>query len=242
MQRIMRYIESGKQDGAKVHLGGEQHGTEGYWIQPTIFTDTRPEMSIVQEEIFGPVGVIIKFDDEEDALRQANDTLYGLAAAVFTKDITRGIQFAHRLQAGAMWINCFNVVHPAVPFGGYKQSGIGRECGQYALDKSVVSPFSTALREWGPRMLTLDLLSATPMSRLFKLTSVLHEVWLNHLSLALNWITTHAILQPQTQWESIAVFIYFVTYIWEREFAVRCNYLDLERRLDLLYSPPAEEK
>ena len=131
----MDYINSGKQQGAKVHLGGEQHGTEGYWIKPTIFTDTRPDMRIVQEEIFGPVCVIIKFDDEEDVVRQANDTLYGLAAAVFTKDITRGIRIAHKLQAGTAWINCVNSLHPNVPFGGYKQCGIGRECGEYALER-----------------------------------------------------------------------------------------------------------
>jgi aldehyde dehydrogenase (NAD+) len=92
-------------------------------------------MSIVQEEIFGPVCVIIKFEDEEDALRQANDTLYGLAAAVFTKDITRGLQFSHKLHAGTTWINCTNSFHANVPFGGYKQSGIGRELGEYALNK-----------------------------------------------------------------------------------------------------------
>jgi aldehyde dehydrogenase (NAD+) len=131
----MGYINSGKQQGAKVHVGGERHGTEGYWIQPTIFTDTRPDMRIVQEEIFGPVCVIIKFEDEDDALRQANDSLYGLAAAVFTKDMTRGIQFAHKLHAGTAWINCTNSFHPNVPFGGYKQSGIGRELGEYALNK-----------------------------------------------------------------------------------------------------------
>jgi acyl-CoA reductase-like NAD-dependent aldehyde dehydrogenase len=85
----MDYINSGKKEGATVHLGGERHGTEGYWIQPTIFTDTRPDMRIVQEEIFGPVGVIIKFKNEEDVLRQANDTLYGLAAAVFTRTSQR---------------------------------------------------------------------------------------------------------------------------------------------------------
>ncbi|KAI9461069.1 aldehyde dehydrogenase domain-containing protein [Russula earlei] len=131
--RILDYINSGKQQGAKVHLGGERHGTKGYFIQPTIFTDTRPDMRIVQEEIFGPVCVVIKFEDEEDVLRQANDTLYGLAAAVFTQDITRGIQLAHKLQAGTVWINCVNSLHPNVPFGGYKQSGIGRELGEYAL-------------------------------------------------------------------------------------------------------------
>jgi aldehyde dehydrogenase (NAD+) len=92
-------------------------------------------MRIVQEEIFGPVCVVIKFEDEDDVLRQANDTLYGLAAAVFTKDITRGIQFAHRLHAGMAWVNCMSSVNTNVPFGGNKQSGMGRECGQYALDK-----------------------------------------------------------------------------------------------------------
>jgi len=131
--RIMGYIESGKQDGATVHYGGERHGTEGYWIQPTIFTNAKPDMKIVQEEIFGPVGVVIKFEDEEDVLRQANDTQYGLAAAVFTQDIKRGIDTAHRLHAGTAWINCVNSVLPNVPFGGYKQSGIGRELGEYAL-------------------------------------------------------------------------------------------------------------
>ena len=88
----MGYIDSGRKDGATVHLGGEQHGTEGYFIKPTIFTNTRPDMKIVREEIFGPVGVVIKFDDEEDVIRQANDTTYGLAAAVFSKNIDRAIK------------------------------------------------------------------------------------------------------------------------------------------------------
>jgi len=135
MQRIMGYIDSGKEQGAKVHLGGERHGTEGYWIQPTIFTETRPDMRIVQEEIFGPVCVVIKFEDEDDVLRQANDTLYGLAAAVFTSDITRALQVAHKFHAGTVWVNCTNSLHENVPFGGFKQSGIGRELGEYALSK-----------------------------------------------------------------------------------------------------------
>ncbi|KAI0298763.1 aldehyde dehydrogenase [Multifurca ochricompacta] len=128
-------VDAGKKEGATVHLGGERHGNEGYWIQPTIFTDTKPDMRIVQEEIFGPVAVVIKFEDEEDALRQANDTLYGLAAAVFTTNLTKGIQFAHKLQAGTAWVNCVNSLQPNVPFGGYKQSGVGRELGEYALQK-----------------------------------------------------------------------------------------------------------
>ena len=162
----MGYINSGKEQGAKVHLGGERHGTEGYWIQPTIFTDTRPDMRIVQEEIFGPVCVIIKFEDEEDVLRQANDTLYGLAAAVFTRDITRAIQFAHKLHAGTAWINCTNSLHANVPFGGYKQSGIGRELGEYALNKYVsLFPCALVSQEFDAND-TFHL--ATPMSRPFK--------------------------------------------------------------------------
>ncbi|KAA1476364.1 aldehyde dehydrogenase [Dentipellis sp. KUC8613] len=132
--RIMSYINSGKEEGATVHLGGERHGEEGYWIKPTIFTDTKPNMRIVQEEIFGPVGVVIKFEDEADVIKQANDTVYGLAAAVFSQDINRAIETAHKLHAGTAWINCVNQLHPQVPFGGYKQSGIGRELGEYALD------------------------------------------------------------------------------------------------------------
>ncbi|PPR03696.1 hypothetical protein CVT24_007417 [Panaeolus cyanescens] len=131
--RIMGYIDSGRQEGAKVHVGGERHGTEGYFIQPTIFTDVKPEMKIVQEEIFGPVGVVIKFEDEADVIRQANDTVYGLAAAVFTQNLNRAIETAHKLQAGTAWVNCVNQLHAQVPFGGYKQSGIGRELGEYAL-------------------------------------------------------------------------------------------------------------
>ncbi|KII83878.1 hypothetical protein PLICRDRAFT_118592 [Plicaturopsis crispa FD-325 SS-3] len=131
--RIMGYIDSGRQEGATVHFGGERHGEEGYFIKPTIFTDTKPDMRIVKEEIFGPVGVVIKFDDEDDVIRQANDTVYGLAAAVFTQDINRAIGTAHKLKAGTAWINCVNQLHPNVPFGGFKQSGIGRELGEYAL-------------------------------------------------------------------------------------------------------------
>ncbi|KAI0727040.1 aldehyde dehydrogenase [Fomitopsis betulina] len=132
-ERIMGYIESGKEEGATLHHGGARVGTEGYFIQPTIFTDVKPHMKIVKEEIFGPVGVVIKFKDEDDVLRQANDTVYGLAAAVFTKDLNKAIRTANRLKAGTVWVNCVNHLHAAVPFGGYKQSGIGRELGEYAL-------------------------------------------------------------------------------------------------------------
>ena len=134
-ERIMGYIQSGKADGAKVHLGGERHGTEGYFVKPTIFTETTPHMRIVQDEIFGPVGVIVKFEDEDDVVRQANNTTYGLAAGVFSRDLTRAARTAHRINAGTVWVNCYNTFDSAVPFGGYKQSGIGRELGVYALAK-----------------------------------------------------------------------------------------------------------
>ncbi|KAG6848133.1 hypothetical protein H0H93_003089 [Arthromyces matolae] len=131
--RIMGYINSGKEQGATVHLGGDRHGTEGYFINPTIFTDTKPDMKIVQEEIFGPVGVVIKFEKEEDVIKEANDTMYGLAAAVFSQNINRALETAHKLKAGTAWVNCVNQLHAQVPFGGYKQSGIGRELGEYAI-------------------------------------------------------------------------------------------------------------
>ncbi|CAA7262407.1 unnamed protein product [Cyclocybe aegerita] len=131
--RIMGYIESGKQQGATVAIGGDRKGNEGYFINPTIFTDATPDMKIVQEEIFGPVGVVIKFKTQEEVVKQANDTAYGLAAAVFSQNINRAIETAHQLQAGTAWINCINQLHAQVPFGGYKQSGIGRELGEYAL-------------------------------------------------------------------------------------------------------------
>lgn len=133
----MGYIESGKADGATVEIGGGRHGTEGYFVDPTIFTNAPPDSKIVREEIFGPVGVVIKFTDEADVVRQANDTLYGLAAAVFTQDLKRAIKTAHLLKAGTVWVNCFNELNSQVPFGGFKQSGIGRELGDYALRKCV---------------------------------------------------------------------------------------------------------
>lgn len=131
--RIMGYIESGKKAGATVETGGERHGDKGYFIQPTIFSDVKPDMQIMREEIFGPVCAIAKFKDEEEVLKLANDSTYGLAAAVHTKDVTRAIRVSNALQAGTVWVNCYNVLHHQQPFGGYKESGIGRELGEAAL-------------------------------------------------------------------------------------------------------------
>ncbi|KAF9261277.1 aldehyde dehydrogenase [Marasmius fiardii PR-910] len=132
--RVMSYIDSAKNEGANVLAGGDRHGSEGFYIQPTIVTDCKPEMKVVREEIFGPVCVVIKFKTEEEVIEMANDTTYGLGGAVFTENNSRAIRVAHAIQAGSLFINCYSVLEPNVPFGGYKQSGIGRELGEYALE------------------------------------------------------------------------------------------------------------
>ncbi|KXN93302.1 Aldehyde dehydrogenase [Leucoagaricus sp. SymC.cos] len=132
--RVMGFIKSGKEEGAKVHIGGERHGQEGFFIKPTVFTDVTPSMSIMQDEIFGPVCSIMKFKTEEEVLEIANDVAYGLGANVFTENASRAIRVAHALEAGSIWVNCAQATEMNVPFGGYKQSGMGRELGQYALD------------------------------------------------------------------------------------------------------------
>jgi len=130
--RIMAYIDDGKKTG-KALTGGKRLGDKGYFIEPTIFTDVDPNAKIVKEEIFGPVVVVTKFKDEEDIIKVANNSVYGLAAAVFSRDVSRALKIANSLHAGTVWVNCYNALHSNVPFGGYKQSGIGRELGEYAL-------------------------------------------------------------------------------------------------------------
>ncbi|KAJ7483831.1 aldehyde dehydrogenase [Mycena galericulata] len=131
--RIMGYIESGKADGATVYVGGDRHGTEGYFIQPTIFTDCTPEMKIVKEEIFGPVSAVMKFKTEEEVIEAANATTYGLSACVFSENISRALNVVHALESGSTFVNSAQLLDTAIPFGGYKASGIGREQGEYAL-------------------------------------------------------------------------------------------------------------
>jgi aldehyde dehydrogenase (NAD+) len=114
--------------------GGAQHGDKGWFVKPTIFTDVQNDMRIAQEEIFGPVVSVLKFTDMADVLKQANATMYGLAAAVWTKDITKAFAIADGVRAGTVWINCYNTFDPAAPFGGYKFSGHGRENGSAALE------------------------------------------------------------------------------------------------------------
>ncbi|KAL7809846.1 aldehyde dehydrogenase domain-containing protein [Trichoderma aethiopicum] len=148
--RIMGYIQSGKEEGAKVEIGGERHGDKGYFIKPTVFSNVHPDMKIMREEIFGPVAAIAKFKDEEEVIRLGNDTNYGLAAAVHTRDLNTAIRVSNALQAGTVWVNCYNLLHHQMPFGGYKESGIGRELGEAALanytqNKSVAIRLGGAL-------------------------------------------------------------------------------------------------
>ena len=134
-EKVMGYIESGKRDGAKLAHGGNRVGSRGYFIEPTVFVDVKDEMQIAREEIFGPVMSIIKFDDLNDVVRRANRTTYGLAAAVWTRDIGKAHAIANRVRAGTVWVNCYDVFDPGAPFGGFKQSGIGRELGEYGLQQ-----------------------------------------------------------------------------------------------------------
>merc|ERR1712072_1291578 len=131
--RVMAYIDDGKKSGATTLTGGKRLGDKGFFIEPTIFTDVSPDAKIVKEEIFGPVVVVTKFKDEADVVKVANNSVYGLAAAVFSKDSQRALRVAHSLHAGTVWVNCYNMLHNNVPFGGFRQSGIGRELGEYAL-------------------------------------------------------------------------------------------------------------
>lgn len=108
---------------------------EGYFIEPTVFTDVRPEMRSAREEIFGPVAAVIPFADDDEAVRIANDAICGLAAAVWTRDVKRSLRMAQRIKSGTLWINTYQVLSPTVSFGGYKQSGIGRELGYHALEQ-----------------------------------------------------------------------------------------------------------
>jgi len=136
LETVLRYIESGRQEGATLVAGGERAdiGTgKGYFVQPTVFADVTPAMTISREEIFGPVLAAIEFADLDEAIATANDTPYGLAAGVWTRDIKKAHYVARKLQAGTVWVNTYNVYDTAAPFGGYKQSGFGREMGAHAL-------------------------------------------------------------------------------------------------------------
>lgn len=131
--KILGYIDAGQKEGATCLTGGKRRGDRGFYVEPTIFTNVSDQMSIAREEIFGPVLSILPFKSVDEVIRRANHTNYGLAAAVWTRDVAKAHQIAHSVRAGTVWINCYDVFDAAAPFGGFKQSGIGRELGEIAL-------------------------------------------------------------------------------------------------------------
>jgi phenylacetaldehyde dehydrogenase len=135
LNRVCNYLESGFSQGAQAVAGGERLGDKGYFVKPTVLVNTNANMKVVQEEIFGPVVTAIPFSDPEELVGQANNSTYGLAAGIWTHDIKKAHRLASRLRAGTVWINCYNIFDAALPFGGYKQSGWGREMGHEVLEQ-----------------------------------------------------------------------------------------------------------
>ncbi|OYD09061.1 aldehyde dehydrogenase family protein [Paludifilum halophilum] len=139
MNKVLDYIRIGQEEGARLACGGKRLQSngldQGYFVEPTIFVDTKPDMRIVQEEIFGPVLAVQTFKDEEEAIRLANDTIYGLAGSVFTEDGAKAQRVIRKLRAGITWINCYHPTYNEAPWGGYKQSGIGRELGTFGYNE-----------------------------------------------------------------------------------------------------------
>ncbi|XP_068131197.1 retinaldehyde dehydrogenase 3 [Hyperolius riggenbachi] len=131
--KVLEFIQIGKDEGAKLECGGSAIGEKGFFIKPTVFSEVTDDMRIAKEEIFGPVQSILKFKNIEDVIKRANDTEYGLTAAVFTESLDKALSIASALQTGTVWVNCYNALHAQTPFGGFKMSGNGRELGEYAL-------------------------------------------------------------------------------------------------------------
>jgi len=137
METVLSFIDEGKKDGAKLVAGGNRvpvNGDKGYFIEPTIFGDVKNDMRIAQEEIFGPVLSVLTFDDVDEVIERANHNPYGLAAAVWTRDVKKAHSVSRRLKAGTVWINTYGLMDAALPFGGYKSSGFGRELGAHAME------------------------------------------------------------------------------------------------------------
>jgi phenylacetaldehyde dehydrogenase len=133
-QRVTGYLNSGLEQGAKTVVGGHRAGSKGYFVEPTVLVDVKPDMKVMKEEIFGPVVVAMPVSDISEIQAEANETNYGLAAGIWTNDIAKAHSLAAQLRAGTVWINCYNVFDAALPFGGYKESGWGREMGHDVLE------------------------------------------------------------------------------------------------------------
>jgi phenylacetaldehyde dehydrogenase len=134
LNRVLGYLESGRAAGAKPVIGGKRSGDRGYFVEPTVLVDVKPGMKVMEEEIFGPVVCAVPFTSPDQVLQQANNSIYGLAAAVWTRDVSKAHRLASALRAGTVWVNCYNIFDAALPFGGYKQSGWGREMGAEVLE------------------------------------------------------------------------------------------------------------
>jgi aldehyde dehydrogenase (NAD+)/phenylacetaldehyde dehydrogenase len=147
LDRVLGYLDSGREQGAEAVAGGRRHGEQGWFVEPTVLVNTTPEMKVVREEIFGPVVTVTPFTGVDEIAAAANDTQYGLAAGVWTRDVGKAHRVAGAIKAGSVWVNSYNVLDAALPFGGYKQSGWGRENGRAVLDaytetKTIVVPKS----------------------------------------------------------------------------------------------------
>ena len=132
--RVLGYIESGRKEGASVAVGGEAPAHPGYFVKPTVLVNVKPQMRVVREEIFGPVVVAQRFDELDEVVKAANDTPYGLAASIWTNNLSAAHRLIPRIKAGTVWVNCHNLVDANMPFGGFKSSGFGREHGRAGID------------------------------------------------------------------------------------------------------------
>jgi len=129
----MNYIDIGKKEGAKLLTGGKRVGSKGWFVEPTVFADVKDDMTIAKEEIFGPVMSILKFKNIDEVIQRANNSNYGLGAGVVTKDVQNALKISNGLRAGTVYVNCYDVFDANTPFGGFKDSGVGRELGEYGL-------------------------------------------------------------------------------------------------------------
>jgi phenylacetaldehyde dehydrogenase len=155
LNRVLGFLESGEKEGAEALVGGKRHGDTGYFVEPTVLINAKPGMKVMDEEIFGPVVCAQPFEEIEEVEAQANNTTYGLAGAVWTKDMSKAHRLARAMKAGTVWVNCYNIFDAALPFGGYKQSGWGREMGREVLEHYTETKSVVVMRHWERPLSTL---------------------------------------------------------------------------------------